>query len=313
MHCFSSSIRLRSLQSPLAWNAASFIRFHNCSRRNGHFDAGQSKSNQNAKESSNEGGQTHFGFQTVPENMKEMLVGKVFENVASKYDVMNDAMSFGVHRFWKNYFMQRLAPGPSTKLLDVAGGTGDIALRFLDYVRSHYGGLKSANVTVLDINPAMLEVGKQRFSKLGFQPENDPHVSFQVGNAEDLSDIPSESMDAYTIAFGIRNCTHIDKVIGEAYRVLKPGGRFMCLEFGKVDNPVVGSLYDIYSFQVIPELGQLIASDRASYQYLVESIRKFPSQPEFTLMMKDKGFKVVGSGYEDLTFGVASIWTGFKL
>ncbi|KAL7752637.1 hypothetical protein RI367_001639 [Sorochytrium milnesiophthora] len=257
-------------------------------------------------------GKTHFGFRTVDEEEKESLVGKVFGSVASSYDVMNDAMSLGIHRLWKNRFIEKLAPGPDTRLLDVAGGTGDIALRFLQTIDAQHGGLGNAHVTVLDINPAMLEVGKERFAKLGLGDDT-PHVEFVEGNAEKLDTIPDSSVDAYTIAFGIRNCTHIDRVIREAHRVLRPGGRFMCLEFGKVGNPVLSKIYDEYSFRVIPHIGHIVANDRDSYQYLVESIRRFPSQEEFVQMMKKEGFKVAGSGYEDLTFGVATIWSGWKL
>ncbi|RGB35957.1 ubiE/COQ5 methyltransferase family-domain-containing protein [Rhizophagus diaphanus] len=253
---------------------------------------------------------THFGFKSVPENMKETLVGKVFENVATKYDVMNDAMSLGVHRLWKDHTIRTMAPGPGTKLLDVAGGTGDIAMGFLNYCKEIHGDT-SANVTLLDINPKMLEVGKQRFLKTPYH--NTSQVTFEVGNAEDLSSIPSNSYDVYTIAFGIRNCTHIDRVLHEAFRVLKPGGRFMCLEFGKVRNPLVSSIYNLYSFQIIPIIGQIIASDKDSYQYLVESIRQFPSQEQFAEMIMNAGFTIVGDGWEDLTFGIAALHSGFKL
>ncbi|KAH9259840.1 hypothetical protein BASA82_001223, partial [Batrachochytrium salamandrivorans] len=239
-------------------------------------------------------------------------VGQVFRNVAGKYDIMNDVMSGGVHRLWKDHFINSLSPSPTTKLLDVAGGTGDIAFRFLENIKRRHGGIGEAQVTVMDINPAMLQVGRERAIKFGF-PADSPHISFQEANAENLDMIPDSSVDAYTIAFGIRNCTHIDKVVSEAYRVLKPGGRFMCLEFSSVQNPVVRSVYDLYSFQMIPLLGELVANDRASYEYLVESIRKFPSQIEFAKMIQQTGFTVVGQGWEDLTFGVAAIHSGFKL
>ncbi|KAG0741894.1 hypothetical protein G6F57_006870 [Rhizopus arrhizus] len=253
---------------------------------------------------------THFGFRDVAEEEKESLVHNVFANVASKYDVMNDAMSLGIHRIWKDEFIRTMAPGPGTKLLDVAGGTGDIALRFLDYCKNVHQD-STASVTLVDINPHMLGEGEKRFKTTPYA--HTKQASFLVQNAENLTDIPDESVDVYTIAFGIRNCTHVDKVVKEAYRVLKKGGRFMCLEFSKVDNPVIGKIYDIYSFDVIPALGQIIASDRDSYQYLVESIRKFPPQEEFAQIIRDAGFKTVGQGYEDLTFGVASIHSGFKL
>ncbi|KAG0306016.1 2-hexaprenyl-6-methoxy-1,4-benzoquinone methyltransferase [Dissophora globulifera] len=255
-------------------------------------------------------GETHFGFKNVPENMKETLVKQVFANVASNYDLMNDAMSGGVHRLWKDHFIRTLAPTPGTKLLDVAGGTGDIAMRFLDYCKETHGD-SSAQVTLLDINPHMLEVGKERFTQTPYH--NTSQVSFMEGNAEDLKDIADNSMDAYTIAFGIRNVTHIDRALKEAYRVLKPGGRFMCLEFSRVENPVISKVYDVFSFDVIPVIGQVVANDRDSYQYLVESIRKFPPQKDFARMIKEAGFTVMGQGYEDLTFGVAAIHSGFKL
>ncbi|KAI9207712.1 UbiE/COQ5 methyltransferase [Polychytrium aggregatum] len=254
---------------------------------------------------------THFGFQTVQKDSKEQLVGQVFKNVAKKYDVMNDFMSAGIHRLWKDHFINTLAPGPDTKLLDVAGGTGDIAFRFLDYIKRVHGSIGNASVTVVDINPAMLEVGKERATQFGYG--NIPQISWREGNAESIDFIPDSSMDAFTIAFGIRNCTNIDRVVAEAYRILKPGGRFMCLEFGSVQNPVVSKFYDAYSFEIIPALGELVANDRASYQYLVESIRKFPPQPVFAKLIKDTGFTIVDTGYENLTFGVAAIHSGFKL
>ncbi|KAI9352464.1 UbiE/COQ5 methyltransferase, partial [Zopfochytrium polystomum] len=252
---------------------------------------------------------THFGFRTVPEDVKESLVGGVFSNVADKYDVMNDVMSGGVHRLWKDYFVRALAPGPDMQLLDVAGGTGDIAFRFLDHVKAAYGANHAANVTVVDINPDMLKVGMQRAEKLGYMQTG--RITFQEGNAEHLSSIPDASVDAFTIAFGIRNCTHVDAVVREAYRVLKTGGRFLCLEFGSVQNPILQSMYDTYSFQVIRTLGGLIANDRDSYQYLVQSIRRFPPQPAFVRMIRDAGFWLPGKGWEDLTFGIAAVHSGW--
>ncbi|RUS14765.1 ubiE/COQ5 methyltransferase family-domain-containing protein, partial [Endogone sp. FLAS-F59071] len=180
--------------------------------------------------------QTHFGFRDVPESLKEKMVGQVFANVASKYDIMNDFMSGGVHRLWKDHFIRSMAPGPGTKLLDVAGGTGDIALRFLDFCHRIHND-STATVQIVDINPSMLEVGQRRFAATRYAGTG--QASFLVQNAERLEDVASDSVDVYTIAFGIRNCTHIDRVLAEAYRVLRKGGRFMCLEFGKVENPVV--------------------------------------------------------------------------
>ncbi|XP_059171699.1 2-methoxy-6-polyprenyl-1,4-benzoquinol methylase, mitochondrial-like [Physella acuta] len=279
--------------------------------------------------------ETHFGFQSVTEEEKEHKVYEVFENVASKYDLMNDAMSAGIHRVWKDTFIERFAPSPGTKLLDVAGGTGDIAFRFLRYVGTPTLGSSDSveksqdalnntctvsessdyitdpdhngsHVTVCDINQAMLDVGKDKAKDMGYTSG----ISWVKGNAEMLP-LPDNSFDAYTIAFGIRNCTHVQKVLNDAYRVLKPGGRFMCLEFSEVKNPLLRSVYDNYSFQVIPVMGQIIAGDWKSYQYLVESIRQFPNQEDFAQMIKTAGFRMVQ--YENLTFGVAAIHSGFKV
>ncbi|KAI9320364.1 UbiE/COQ5 methyltransferase, partial [Zopfochytrium polystomum] len=218
------------------------------------------------------------------------------------YDVMIDVMSGGVHRLWKDFFVRALVPGPGMQPLDVAGGTGTARLlSFLFIPIPAYGANHAANFTVVDINPNMLKVGMQRAEKLGHMLTG--RITFQECNAEHLSSIPDASVDAFTIAFGIRNCTHVDAVVREAYRVLKPGGRFMCLEFGSVENPIIRSIYDTYSFEVIPTLGGLIANDRDSYQYLVESIRRFPPQPAFARMIRDAGFRLRGKGWEDLTFG----------
>lgn len=248
--------------------------------------------------------ETHFGFKTVTEREKKEKVLGVFNNVAEKYDLMNDAMSFGIHRIWKNIFVSALNPSPGTRLLDVAGGTGDIAFRFLD----HNPGDKSSHVTVCDINQNMLDVGAQRAKNLGYAPES---ISFIQGDAQDLSSFPDASFDAYTIAFGIRNVVKIDQALKEAYRVLRPGGRFLCLEFSHVDNPVLNPIYEAYSFNVIPPMGKVLAGDWDSYQYLVESIRKFPKQDDFSEMIRCAGFRLVR--HTDLTLGVAAIHTGFKL
>ncbi|KAJ3371797.1 2-hexaprenyl-6-methoxy-1,4-benzoquinone methyltransferase [Kappamyces sp. JEL0680] len=253
-------------------------------------------------------GTTHFGFKTIPKTEKETLVGQVFKSVAGNYDVMNDFMSAGIHRLWKDEFIKRLSPTPDMKLLDVAGGTGDIAFRFVESIQKEYGVRADGNVRLVDINPAMLQVGQERAAKRGYLG-----ITFEEGNAEMLENVPSDSVDAYTIAFGIRNCTNIDKVIAEAYRVLKPGGRFMVLEFSHVSNPVLSKFYDLHSFHVIPALGELVAHDRNSYQYLVESIRNFPKQDDFVQLIRAAGFKTFGQGYQNLTFGVAAIHSGFKL
>ncbi|KAI8909037.1 UbiE/COQ5 methyltransferase [Gorgonomyces haynaldii] len=252
---------------------------------------------------------THFGFKTIPKDNKEAMVAGVFHGVADKYDLMNDFMSAGIHRVWKDEFVSRLDAGPQTRLLDVAGGTGDIAFRFLKNLKRQHG-YYNGHVTVLDINSSMLKVGQDRADQLGL---SGPHLDFVEGNAEILEGIPDESMDAYTIAFGIRNVTNIDKALQQAYRVIKPGGRFLCLEFSHVENPLLKNAYDLYSFNVIPKLGGVVANDEASYQYLVESIRQFPKQEQFAQMIRDAGFKTFGKGYTNLTFGVSAIHSGFKL
>ncbi|KAI9061353.1 hypothetical protein FKP32DRAFT_1594580 [Trametes sanguinea] len=263
---------------------------------------------------------THFGFKTVPEEQKENLVRNVFESVASSYDVMNDAMSLGVHRLWKDDFVARLKPGARgpMRCIDVAGGTGDIALRILDYAREKYAD-RETSVDVVDINAEMLKEGYKRFKKTMYH--NTPQVAFKQANAQDMpeSEFPSNTYDLYTIAFGIRNCTSIPDVLKEAYRVLKPGGTFACLEFSRVNNPLLSTLYDQYSFSIIPLLGTILAGDRESYQYLVESIRKFPPQPDFAKMIADAGFTTgamhegKGGAWTDLWGGIASIHTGVKI
>ncbi|XP_068422493.1 2-methoxy-6-polyprenyl-1,4-benzoquinol methylase, mitochondrial [Clinocottus analis] len=277
---------------------------------------------------------THFGFETVPESEKAKKVYKVFENVAQKYDTMNDAMSLGIHRLWKDILLHVMHPQPGAQLLDVAGGTGDIAFRFLDYVRAQQErqkrraarsmqtpswadisnsyssgdavGPQESRAVVCDINKEMLRVGKQKADSMGISAG----LSWVTGDAEELP-FDDDLFDVYTIAFGIRNVTHIDQALQEALRVLKPGGRFMCLEFSKVTNPVLSRLYDEYSFKMIPVLGEVIAGDWKSYQYLVESIRKFPDQEEFQHMIEDAGFYCVK--YHNFTGGVVALHSGFKL
>lgn len=253
----------------------------------------------------NTSGETHFGFQTVKESEKAEKVHAVFETVANKYDLMNDAMSFGIHRIWKDILIQRLGPTSDTKLLDVAGGTGDIAFRFLKYLQIE--GINTGSVTVCDINEAMLEVGKDRADKLGLSSSQ---IDWLHGDAEQLP-VKDCTYSAYTIAFGIRNVTHIEKALEEAYRVLKPGGRFLCLEFSHVNNATLQWMYDQYSFQVIPVMGQLLAGQWKPYQYLVESIRQFPNQDDFKSMIEAARFSHVQ--YENLTFGIVAIHSGFKL
>ncbi|CAG9558873.1 unnamed protein product [Danaus chrysippus] len=221
---------------------------------------------------------THFGFETVDEDEKTKKVHKVFETVADKYDLMNDVMSFGVHRLWKDMFMMMLAPTPGTKLLDMAGGTGDIAFRYINYLKNQAGPNDvRSSVTISDINQSMLDVGKIRAERLGYMKDSMVDIDWVCADAEKLP-LPDDSYNAYTIAFGIRNCTHIDKVLEEAYRVLRPGGRFLCLEFSQLTNGALQWLYDQYSFQVIPVMGQIVAGQWQPYQYLVESIRQFPDQ-----------------------------------
>lgn len=259
---------------------------------------------------------THFGFKTVPKGQKEELVRDVFSSVASKYDVMNDVMSMGIHRLWKRHLISKLDAGmrPNSgeplDFLDVAGGTGDIAFGLLDHARLQYGDVKST-MTVADINPDMLAEGQKRCLETVYA--NSDRINFLVQNGETMDQIPDNSKDVYTIAFGIRNFTNIQAGLNTAYRVLKPGGIFACLEFSQVTDPALDYLYQAYSFNLLPTMGQLVAGDRDSYQYLVESIRKFPNQETFANMVREAGFYVPGKGYENLTFGVAAIHIGVKL
>jgi len=257
-----------------------------------------------------------FGFEKVTTSEKAQKVYGVFEAVASSYDVMNDAMSAGVHRVWKDYFVRKLLPiRPGTKILDVAGGTGDIAFRIAKNIELYnkknqvdIEDAKRSGVMISDINEAMLEVGKKRAEQLDLSCPD--ILSWLCADAQVLP-LEDESFDVYTIAFGIRNVVDIQKALDEAYRVLKPGGRFMCLEFSHVENPAIKWAYDKYSFQVIPPMGELIAGDWKSYQYLVESIRKFPTQEQFKMMIEEAGFRCVS--YENLTFGVVAIHSAFKI
>ncbi|MBP7243183.1 class I SAM-dependent methyltransferase, partial [Amaricoccus sp.] len=221
---------------------------------------------------------THFGFETVPEAEKASRVHGVFSSVASRYDLMNDAMSLGVHRLWKDAMLDWLAPRPGLAALDVAGGTGDIAFRLLRRA-------PTARVTVLDLTEAMLVEGRRRAETLPFADRLD----WVVGDAMALP-FPNGAFDAYTIAFGIRNVTRPEQALAEAWRVLRPGGRLLVLEFSRVSPEGLRRLYDLYSFNVIPPMGQALAGDRASYQYLVESIRRFPDQETFAGMIRAAGF-----------------------
>lgn len=242
---------------------------------------------------------THFGFQTVNEGEKAGMVHGVFTRVASKYDIMNDVMSMGIHRIWKDAMMDWLAPRPGQKLLDVAGGTGDVAFRFLKRA-------PGATAVVLDMTEGMLISGRQR-AEADSMAER---LNWVVGDAMALP-FPDNSFDVYTISFGIRNVTRVQDALNEAYRVLRPGGRLMVLEFSQLPNPAMQWAYDRYSFNVIPVMGQIIAGDRDSYQYLVESIRKFPDQETFAAMIRTAGFGQVK--YRNMTMGVAALHSGWKL
>lgn len=243
-------------------------------------------------------GRTDFGFESVPIERKQDKVREVFASVARRYDLMNDLMSFGVHRVWKAALMDWLAPRSNQRLLDVAGGTGDIARLW----RARGGG----PAVVCDINPDMLAVGAERLQKAG----GDPDVTFVEGDAESLP-FPDRSFDRVTIAFGLRNVTRIDTALADMRRVLRPGGRFICLEFSRPTQPWLDPLYDAYSFKVLPRLGELVARDREAYQYLVESIRKFPDQADLSRRMERAGFERVA--VRNLSAGIAALYSGWRL
>ena len=242
---------------------------------------------------------THFGFETVPEAEKAKKVQGVFISVASKYDVMNDVMSLGVHRIWKEAMMDWLAPRPSQKLLDVAGGTGDISFKFLKRAGS-------GHATVLDITENMLIEGRKRAEANQVLDS----LNWVVGDAMALP-FADNSFDVYTISFGIRNVTRPQEALNEAFRVLRPGGRLMVLEFSQIPVPLAQKAYDFYSFNVIPRMGKLIANDRDSYQYLIESIRKFPNQETFLSMVRQAGFE--NANYRNLSLGISALHSGWKI
>jgi demethylmenaquinone methyltransferase / 2-methoxy-6-polyprenyl-1,4-benzoquinol methylase len=242
---------------------------------------------------------THFGFQDVPEADKAGMVHGVFSRVASKYDVMNDLMSVGIHRIWKDAMMDWLAPRSGQRLLDVAGGTGDVAFRFLKRA-------PGAQAVVCDMTEPMLIEGRKRAEAESLATSLD----WVVGDAMALP-FADNSFDVYTISFGIRNVTRIPDALTQAYRVLKPGGRLMVLEFSQIPNDMLQKAYDLYSFNIIPALGQVVTGDRASYQYLVESIRKFPDQDRFAAMIAEAGFGQVK--YRNLSLGIAAFHSGWKL
>ncbi|GAX73039.1 hypothetical protein CEUSTIGMA_g491.t1 [Chlamydomonas eustigma] len=276
--------------------------------------------------STNKSTPTDFGFKEVPWDEKQTLVGQVFSSVASSYDIMNDLMSGGLHRLWKDRLVETLRPFPGMKHLDVAGGTGDVAFRVLRALRQVELSAKSrpsmqsstssstqlvpGSVVVCDINPSMLEEGKKKAEK-EHDLKSDPGLSFEESNAENLQQFSDASFDSYTIAFGIRNVSDRAAALREAHRVLKPGGRFLCLEFSQVKQRGLKELYDMYSFNVIPRIGGIVANDSASYQYLVESIRTFPDQETFAQMMEEAGFKAVT--FENHLSGIVAIHSGFKL
>lgn len=240
-----------------------------------------------------------FGYRRVSAHAHTRLVHDVFARVAGRYDLMNDLMSGGIHRLWKAQLIDRLAPRPGQLLLDVAGGTGDIARRFV-------ARASDARAIVCDINARMVEAGRAR----GLDQGDSGALRWLCGNAEALP-IASASVDAYTIAFGLRNVTRIPDALAEARRVLKPGGRFLCLEFSNVDQPLLKRAYDLYSFAVLPRLGAIVARDRDAYQYLAESIRRFPDRPRLAALMRQAGFEQIA--VRALSGGIAAIHSGWRL
>lgn len=248
------------------------------------------------------GMETSYGFRDVGAGEKQSLVNDVFHRVASRYDLMNDLMSGGLHRLWKDAMVAWLNPPkrPGWKVLDVAGGTGDIAFRIIDASHGH------AHATVLDINGSMLAVGRERAARRRLESNMD----FVEANAEELP-FEDDTFDAYTIAFGIRNVPRIERALAEAYRVLKPGGRFLCLEFSEVDMPMLDKVYETWSFEAIPRIGRLVAGDGEPYAYLVESIRKFPNQQNFAKMISAAGFD--RATFRNYSGGIAALHSGWKL
>jgi len=245
---------------------------------------------------------SQFGAKRVPLAAKQALVNDVFDSVARRYDLMNDLMSFGLHRAWKDALVTAVNPPKATpfSVLDIAGGTGDIAFRLLE------AGGAQTHVTVCDINPEMLGIGRQRATKYGGAAA----VTFIEANAEVLP-FADRSFDAATIAFGIRNVPRIERALAEAFRVLKIGGKFVCLEFSSVDVPALDRLYDFYSFNIIPAFGRLVAGDAESYRYLVESIRRFPKPQAFSAMLHAAGFTRVS--FATMSGGIVTLHSGWRL
>ncbi len=244
----------------------------------------------------------NFGFEKVTSEKKRTLVDNVFSNVADKYDLMNDLMSLGIHRLWKDEFC-RMVPNLNSKILDVAGGTGDISFRLKDNAKKQN---YDPHIVVCDINPDMLKLCKDKAIDRNILTNFD----IVVGDAENLP-FSDNSFDYYTIAFGIRNMVSLEKTLSEAYRVLKPTGKFLCLEFSKVENDFISKLYDYYSFKLIPKIGNYVAQNQDAYRYLAESINLFPNQEDFKSLIQNTGFSNVS--YKNLTFGVAAIHCGFKI
>lgn len=241
-----------------------------------------------------------FGFRDVARSEKPGLVRGVFRSVASRYDLMNDLLSLGVHRAWKDATIDWLNPRPGQRFVDVAGGTGDLAFRIAERTADR------AEVTVIDLTPDMVVVGRERAIEYGL----DDNVRFSVGDALSLA-VPSNHFDGYTIGFGIRNVASIETALAEAHRVLKPGGRFLCLEFSHVEVPLLEQIYKQWSFRVMPQIGASVAGDRESYQYLVESIARFPAQEDFAQMIRQAGFAQVS--YRNLSGGIAALHSGWKI
>jgi demethylmenaquinone methyltransferase/2-methoxy-6-polyprenyl-1,4-benzoquinol methylase len=247
-----------------------------------------------------------FGYREVPADEKPSLVRGVFESVAGRYDLMNDLMSGGIHRLWKATMIDWLRPRPGQHFVDVAGGTGDIAFRIQERLGRDGGAQAATHIVVCDLTPAMLAVGRDRAIDRGILSG----IEWVNGDAERLP-FADRSFDAYTVAFGLRNLTHLDQALSEARRVLKPGGRLLCLEFSHVAAPLLDRLYDLYSFRVLPLLGEIVARDRPAYQYLVESIRRFPRQDDLAHRIAAAGFE--RATFRNLTGGIAALHSGWRI